>query len=240
MIRYFPAIRAYRRPAHLLILHRAETPLARNVTKFGGVPYLLENESWAVCSRCHEPLAFVFQANSADLHASLRLGRYNLLTFYYCLSCCPGYSGDGIGYSLRLRQMAPQDTLQAVPFALRRDEANEPTECAAVLRPIEDLPPAEAVVRILGTDENTLQEYQARLQALRGGSLSASKIGGYAHWLQAEPTVRCRCGATMRFWAQVGSEAEANLLWGANGILYILYCPKLCGGDPLGFLIQSP
>lgn len=239
MIPHFPAIRAYQRFAHLLIPHRAETPLARNVTKFGGFPYLLENEHWPVCSLCQNPMAFVFQAKFADLADALRLGRFNLLTFYYCFDCCPRTAQERGGHYLRMRQIAPQDALQPAPFALHRKEADEPNECALVLRPIEDLPPAETVIGILGTDENTLQEYERRLETLRGGNLCASKIGGYPYWIQAEPSLHCRCGASMRFWAQIDSEAEANLFWGTDGVLYLFYCPRLCKPDSLGFIIQS-
>jgi len=239
MIPHLPAIRAYRRTAHLMILHRAETPLARSVTKFGGLPYLVQNEQWPVCSVCHRPMSFIFQANIADISGVFRLDDYDLLTFYYCLDCCPRSSQEERGYRLQLRQTSRGDALQAAHFALRREEAAEPCECAVVFRPIEDLPPAETLVAILGTDEGVLDEYNRHIERLRRGNLCASKIGGYPHWVQVEPTVRCRCGMAMRFFAQIESEVEANLLWGDNGVLYLFLCPEPCSAESVGFLIQS-
>ena len=239
MISHLPAIRAYRRAAHLMVLHRAETPLARSVTKFGGLPYLLQDEQWPICSRCRRPMSFVFQANFGDIPGTFRLGDYDLLTFYYCLNCCPRSSEEAKGYRLQLYRTAPGDALQLAHFALRRDEVSEPRECAIAFRLIEDLPPAETVVTILGTDERVLREYERYVERLRGGNLCASKIGGYPYWIQVEPTLRCRCGVAMRFLAQIESEIEANLLWGDNGLLYLFHCPQLCSAESVGFLIQS-
>jgi len=239
MIPHLPTIRAYRRPAHLIIPRAAETPLARHVTKFGGFPYLLQNERWPVCSACQEPMAFVLQVNFADLPPQLRLGRYDLLAFYYCLDCCPRSSLDDKGFQLHLRRTSPHDELQPAHFALRRDDKAEPQECAVVFRPFEDLPPAESIVAILGTDEEAQSEYERYVEILRGGNLYASKMGGYPSWIEAEPTMRCQCGAGMRFLAQIDSEEQANLLWGNNGVLYLFHCPQPCDPWAVRFVIQS-
>ena len=158
MIPHLSAIRAYRRTAHLMILHRAETPLARCVTKFGGFPYLLQNEQWPICSGCHRPMSFIFQANFRDLPGTFRLGDYDLLTFYYCLDCCPRSCQEAKGYRLQLHQTSPGDELQPAHFTLQREETAEPCECAITFRLIEDLPPPETVVTILGTEEGVLDE----------------------------------------------------------------------------------
>ncbi|MCX8037996.1 MAG: DUF1963 domain-containing protein [Candidatus Sumerlaeia bacterium] len=232
-------IRAYRRPAYLLLLRPAETPLDRNVTKFGGLPYLLQHERWPVCTGCHQPMTFMFQTHLRDLPGGLRIGRYDFLTFYYCVNCAPRSSLEGKGFHLELRRTSPHDELQPAHFAFRREELSEPRECAVVFRPFDDLPTGEMLVSVLGTDEAAHADYMKYLEQVRGGNLFASKIGGYPCWIDAEPTMRCRCGLAMKFFAQIGSEEEANLLWGAGGVLYLFHCPHACEPHALCFVIQS-
>lgn len=240
MIPQLPAIRAFRRRAHLMILRKAETPPARTVTKIAGLPYLLENERWPVCSSCHQPMTFMFQIGFRDIPpGDFRIGRYDLLTFYYCLKCEPRGSHEPGGFCLRLHQISRDRPLQPATFAVRDPDANEPQECAIVFRPIEDLPPAERVVSIIGSDPDRLAEYERFVASLRGGKLRASKVGGYPHFLQTRPTVHCRCGMSMRFLAQIDSETKANLVWAGGGTLYLFYCPNACTSESVAFLIQA-
>lgn len=240
MIRNLAAIRAYRRPAHLMILRPAETPLDRMHTKLGGLPYLLENERWPICGGCHQPLTFMFQTRFSDIPpGTFRVGRFNLLTFYYCLDCLPHGSHEPGGYDLRLRKTSRADVLQAASFAMHDPDMPDPRECAIVFRTIDDLPPTEKVLSIIGASEEAVDEYERHMEVVRGGNVRASKVGGYPHWIQTAPKHRCACGKTMQYLAQIRSNPEYNILWRNNGVLYLLYCPEACSEESVAFIIQS-
>ena len=240
MIRNLPAIRAYVRKAHLMILRCAETPIDRTSTKLGGVPYLTETDRWPICQACHQPMTFMFQANLSDIPpGDFRIGRHDFLSFYYCLNCQPHGSHEDAGYHIELRQLERAAELQTSSFAMHDPDRPEPKECAVVFRSIDDLPPPEKIVCILGAEDEAIEEYEQHVEQVRGGRLEASKIGGYAYWLQTQPTVRCSCGATMRFLGQIHSNPKFDLLWANNGVLYLLYCPEACTPNSVAFVIQS-
>lgn len=240
MIPHLPAVRAYKRTAHLMVCRCAETEIARAATKIGGLPYLLASDRWPLCQSCRRPLGFVFQINFGDIPpGDFRIGSWNLLSFYYCLRCAPQDSRAPGGHYVALREIRRGDVLENASFALRDPDVAEPLECSVAFRPIEDLPPAETVVSILGTDERVLEDYSHHIEQLHGGNRMASKFGGYPLWLTGPPTFHCSCGATLRYLAQLQSNPKANVVWRDGGVLYLLHCPRACDPRSVGFTIQS-
>jgi len=66
-------------------------PLA---SKYAGIPWLAEGESWPVCGSCHRPMEFFLQVNLSELpdDAQKRFGT-GVLQLFYCLNA--GITGDG-------------------------------------------------------------------------------------------------------------------------------------------------
>jgi uncharacterized protein YwqG len=54
-------------------------------SKFSGMPWMAENDSWPLCKACHEPLQLFLQVNRVDLPQPL-LGKFGdgLLQLFYC------------------------------------------------------------------------------------------------------------------------------------------------------------
>ena len=90
-------LRASRRTAWLPVTEAGDGPAT--ASKFSGIPWLVEGESWPVCPRCEKPMALFLQLNLGSLPDELggELG-VGLLQMFYCVSrseCAT--RGDGCG-----------------------------------------------------------------------------------------------------------------------------------------------
>lgn len=85
-------IKTFRQPAWVASAEYGDGgPLA---SKYAGVPYLAEGESWPLCASCHRPLEFFLQLNLAELPMEVQtMYGTGLLQLFYCMQA--GIMGDG-------------------------------------------------------------------------------------------------------------------------------------------------
>ncbi|WNL43253.1 DUF1963 domain-containing protein [Halomonas sp. PAMB 3264] len=198
------------------------------VSKLGGLPYFEAGATWPVCKLCTQPLTFVFQLFDETTSA--------LLVFHYCFDCLP--AGDdprdrGLWHAQWFT--APQGYKQ-IRLAPPGADRNAITPCRITHQTVRSLPGWEGLDTQSPEAEGLCCEldpespWQAFDQAVtRAGCIDDLKSwqGGYPLYLQGEHVPDCpHCQASMTFFAQIDSEGEANLDWGAVGLIYLFYCAQ--------------
>ncbi|WP_447893903.1 DUF1963 domain-containing protein [Vreelandella sp. GE22] len=197
-------------------------------SKFGGVPYAETGTEWPTCGLCEQPLSFILQMHDASANA--------LFVFYYCFYCLP-FGDDPRDRALWHAQwfQAPASDRQILlerPCA--DNDATTPcritTHSARVLPDWEGVDTHSPQAEALCGELDPGSPWQALFDATtRAGCLDELKSwqGGYPHYLQGEHVPDCpHCQAPMTFLVQIDSEEEANLDWGAVGLVYLFYCER--------------
>ncbi|WP_447926588.1 DUF1963 domain-containing protein [Vreelandella sp. EE27] len=197
-------------------------------SKFGGAPYAEADTAWPMCRLCEQPLSFILQLFDASANA--------MFVFYYCHHCLP--AGDdprdrGLWHAQWFK--APESAKQT---HLERScvDVDATTPCRITTQTARVLPDWEGLYTHSPKAETLCGELdpQSPWEALndattRAGCLDELKSwrGGYPHYLQGEHVPDCpHCQAPMTFFVQIDSEEEANLDWGACGLIYVFYCAQ--------------
>jgi uncharacterized protein YwqG len=223
-------------------------------SRFGGIPWLAEDEKWPTCGRCGGFMRFFMQLDLDRLPKSLR-GQFGtgLLQVFFCLAdnCINGQSGaDPFSRCRLLRVVKPKGSGATVIPPLFHDDyysgGDEPDPKPFPARQITgwkqfDDYPALAEMEELGlkfgdgTDlvtcdrprfklATTIEEY-CRLQHCAQGE----KLAGWPGW--ANVTVdypRCpRCKKRMdKVLFQIGSDDNIPYMFGDDGQGHIVQCPN--------------
>lgn len=194
------------------------------VTRFGGPPYAEDKDSVPLCAACNSPLSFVFQfkAESGPDNAEL-------LQFFYCFNCSPWGGKKEEGQWL-VRTFSHADTAKFV----ENPSAEEIAPCLCRLEKVKMLPDFETleesgseVVKICEkiNKEDPWDVYEETCMALGCEIEPFSSIGGYPIWIQGHVEKNCpECKKEMDFITQIDSVAEAQLMWGDAGCVYLFRC----------------
>lgn len=202
--------------------------VASSESKFGGAPYAETGDTWPSCPTCKRELTFINQ-----IHDEIE---QKLFVFYYCHKCFPwGLSGEEKGqWLVKLYKEPSSDKI--AELNRNSDDELAPTPCKVTTSTVEVLPDWESIdsaskevsdLCCKMNDDSPWEEYEKAVE--RAGCLNdyATLLGGYPRFVQGEASPACPlCNEEMKFYAQVDSEDEANIMWGDVGLVYFFRCPE--------------
>jgi len=198
---------------------------------FGGLPYAEAGDAWPMCPGCGGELTFVCQFR-LDETVLADLNDVDLMVHFVCIEC----GMDGEEHSdTRLYRGACTDRIERI----------EPRSGDALLVPTcrvsfehrssyphyEDVDPelARAIeASSTGQRSDPYAEALGRVDPrFDPDALSPTMVGGYPQWIQGSWVYTCpHDGRPLELLAQIGSEDEADLMWGDSGSQYLLWCPE--------------
>ncbi len=197
-------------------------------SKFGGIPYAEIGDIWPSCSTCKKELTFINQIrNEKEQH---------LFVFYYCNECFPwGLADEEKGQWVVKLYKEPLIEKMAIINRSSNDEF-APTPCKVTISSVDVLPDWEGLdsaskeassLCCTINDDSPWEEYEEAVE--KAGCLNdyATLLGGYPRFVQGEAGPCCPvCNTEMKFYAQVDSEDEANIMWGDVGLVYFFRCSE--------------
>ncbi len=202
-------------------------PELADTSRFGGPAYSEEGSLNPVCSTCKEPLSFVFQYR-ADPVAN----KGELIQFFYCFACSPWGGKKEEGQWL-MRSFVSADKNKFCPGA---GECGDLQPCICKISKVKMLPDFETLeemghesVKICDKidKDDPWDVYEETCLAMGCEIEPFSSIGGYPIWIQGHSEKICpECKKPMEFIAQIDSEAEAGIMWGDAGCVYLFRCPQ--------------
>jgi uncharacterized protein YwqG len=196
-------------------------------TRFGGPAYAEEVTQTPVCATCNNPLSFIFQFKENPL-----TNQGELLQFFYCFECSPWGGKNETGQWL-IRSFPSPEKDKFHPGA---SEISELQPCICKITEVKMLPDFETLeekgheaIRICEQiDKNDPWDvYEETCVAMGCETEPFSSVGGYQIWIQGHTEKLCpECKKTMEFIAQIDSEAEADVMWGDAGCVYLFRCKE--------------
>lgn len=196
-------------------------------SKFGGFPYAEKKDDWPVCPTCMKELTFIIQIFNENENT--------LFVFYYCNECFPWGLKDEVKgqWIIKIYKSPTLDKLTKVDRKTEDEYALRP--CSISYSSVRVLPDWDSIDFISEEVANICRKldkdspWETYGQAtLRAGCLNdyATLLGGYPRYVQGQAGSKCsQCNSELKFFAQIDSEDEADLMWGDIGLIYIFRCP---------------
>lgn len=204
-------LRELRRPAWRPVAQqRAADPPA---SKYGGLPWLVEGDSWPVCRACGRPMHFFFQLNLHQAPAELR-EQYGqeLIQFFYCRrGDCPQ---EGKLPPDRASLVKPVSLAQPGRLAFAHEGPEGPFPEYRIMswqREIDYIP----VLTELGRLNVRLTDEEYDLLADRDLIQTRDKLAGWPAWIQWPDYPRCSvCRQQMQHLFQFEPEVHLGYMLG--------------------------
>lgn len=197
-------------------------------SKFGGLPYAEKGNIWPSCPTCKRQLTFINQISDES--------EQMLFVFYYCNDCFPWGLGDEEKGQWLVHLYNNPSAEKLIEIERDADDEYALTPCKVTSSKVCVLPDWEALDSASNEagelcceidSESPWEVYEEATE--RAGCLNeyATLLGGYPRYVQGEACPKCsECNSEMKFYAQVDSEDEANLMWGDVGLVYFFRCPQ--------------
>jgi hypothetical protein len=225
--------RASRRPIWLPLTQQGEDRAA--TSKYGGIPWLSQSESWPACNHCHRAMHLFLQINLQEPPADVG-GRFGqgMIQFFYCKrrDCVEDCGGK-----------LPPDDMSVV----RLVDLDAPGRPGSHDEGPEDLLPAVLIVDWkkqidYHPDPNELDALRIELtqeerDLFEGWGLleTGDKLAGWPAWIQASEPMLCRtCGQEMQHVFQFEPHIHLNYSFGQEffarpvdvGCGWLFQCPE--------------
>lgn len=218
------AILPFRRTTWLPVIEE-EDGSARD-SKFGGAPWLAEDEQWPACQHCGEPMPLFVQLN-LDTLPSAAGGTFGsgLLQLFYCTNTDPHCESECAAFfpftcGKLVRVIAAEDEGRAVERP-KNVRWIAPKRIVA-WRENNDYPGWEEGQE-LGID---LSETQWEQLVSAGYPKAGDKLGGWPLWIQGIEYPRCPiCQSRMWLVFQLDSNDHLPYQFGDAGCGHITQCP---------------
>lgn len=187
-----------------------DEPMPENhLDRFGGVPLILEDETWVTCTSCDKPFSFMGQFEMPEPGCE----------DFYQVFGCPEHDHDwnvSKGYCRIIDKSIANP--KSVPGGLHQ------VKHEAILKwnIVYDIPSIFVLGDMdLGVSKQTMSEY-AKL------NYGGTKAGGWPTWTQEVATPTC-CHKEMNFLFQLYEHPSEGWMWGTDcGLLYVFKCDE-CG-----------
>jgi len=205
----------------------------REVTdsKFSGIPYLREGESWPACPNCKNPMQLFVQLNPESMPEATRtIWGDGMLQFFYCTNYKPITSCE-----LECQAWDPfsKSTL------LRVVQINRPAAWTSTTSVKEAFPPKTIVGWDHKDDYPNWEESREITKASEPPSYedwelaqetyprAGEKLFGWPYWVQGVEYPNCaECGTKMQLLFQIDSEVNIPYSFGDVGCGHITQCPE--------------
>ena len=219
-------LRGLKRTAWLPVTADGDGPAT--ASKFSGLPWLVEGETWPACPRCGKPMALFLQLDLSSLPEELGgvLGA-GLLQLFYCVSrsqCAK--RGDG-----GLEPFSPYQVVRRIDRGAGGAPPASPAFDLAIAarlitgwEAIEDYPDRSEWPDLgIDLDDEAAADVENELENL---TRQADKLLGWPSWPQYPHYPRCHvCGRDL--WLIFSLESDQNLdyMFGDDGCGHIMGCP---------------
>lgn len=199
-------------------------------SKFGGRPWLGEDEDWPTCPNCEQPMQHFVQLNLAQLPEAERerLGDKGLIQLFYCTSYDPLCEDECEAYFPFAESVVARFVETPSPTANETAEGPEDAfEAKRIVewQPREDLPSVDEIWEIREDLELTEEEEDYLFD--HEMTAAGDKLGGWPYWIQNVEYPSCsECGETMEFVLQIDSEINVPKMFGDSGAGHLSRCPN--------------
>jgi uncharacterized protein YwqG len=188
-------------------------------SRFGGLPGMLEGETWPACGGCGKPMAFFVQVNLGDAPGGFGEG---LLQLFYCLRYGDDCDALDFGFKSKNQLVRVIPAKHAGPCGNAALKDDFPAKRIVRWEEFKELPQWEEFSD-LGVD---LSEAEEKALCDSEFPKSGDKLGGWAAWVQGASYPKCpTCDQTMRVVFQLDSEDNVPYMWGDVGCGHITQCP---------------
>jgi uncharacterized protein YwqG len=194
-------------------------------SKFSGIPYLADGESWPECPNCGNPIQLFLQLNSKDLPPeSGKPWGDGLLQFFYCTNLEPSCevdlgAWDAFAKSVVIRIVTQRDS----PSRYSESPVTDvfPPKVIVGWNPAEDFP-------LFWTEMDAPTSFEREADELMESyPLPGEKLLGWPLWVQGREYPNCpKCRAEMRHVFQIDSYESLPYMFGDAGVGHITQCPE--------------
>lgn len=216
-------------------------------SKFAGMPWLVEGESYPCCGNCHAPMPLFLQLNLADLPIELA-GRFGsgLLQLFYCTdercNCSEAFSSDqlvrlvqpiGAAQSLREGEYPSLPSTTIIGWSRLDDYPSYPEHEEMGLfydRGYFSDDPVMIHCPLAGLEDATLpldENEEAPETYDIAEAAEGDKLAGYPSWVQDEEYPYCPvCDRRMELVFQLDSNDHLPYMFGDVGRGHLTQCPE--------------
>jgi len=205
---------------------------------FGGQPYFEKGEIWPT-TKDGKNLEFIFQVfNSTDLQLPKNI---DLIQFYYDWDEFP-WDTSNDGWLVKIYKKTKRENLELIEDP---NELKKSKYCNINFKKIKSLPDWEGIdlycnnaskLSCVLDEDEPWENYDQIVMKLIGVQEYQSQLGGYPKWVQGESTPKNYEGNSMKLLFQIDSEANAELMWGDIGLIYVFYDEN---SEKIEFTLQS-
>lgn len=195
------------------------------ISHFGGNPYFEVGEEWPK-SKNGNYQNFIFQIYNdgiVNLPENIKL-----IQFFFDWEWFPWKTNED-GWMVKIyEKINPEKAIRIE----KPVEVENSVYCEITFNPIKSLPDWDALeyynkeayqLSCALNKEDYSDAYTQIFEKLIGERVYLSKIGGYSTWVQGESLPMKSSGEPMNLLFQIDSEANAELMWGDMGLIYVFY-----------------
>lgn len=192
---------------------------------FGGQPYFENDEKWPKTEK-GKNLEFIFQVfNNPDIQLPDSI---ELIQFYYDWEAFPWDTSDD-GWLVKIYKKTGKEHLRLIQ---KPSELDASKYCEISFKPTQSLPDWEGIdvysddaskLSCVLNEDEPWASYDQITTKLIGEQDYRSQLGGFPKWVQGESTPENSANKPMKLLFQIDSEANAGLMWGDVGLIYVFY-----------------
>ncbi len=222
----------YKKTAYIPVTQNFKSEFSTN-SKFGGFPYLRNENDWPICPNCSKNMQLFLQLNLEDLPIQKESG---LIQLFYCTNEEPHCESDLEAFfpfskATECRKIKIEEkSVEIIPLI---DEIYEEKQIINWL-PKDDYPHFEEFESLGLNLEIEDEIYDLMEERQIGLTIQDDKLFGWPYWVQSEeyPTDR-KSGTTMTLIFQLASEDHLPYMFGDAGIGHLTQSPD--DSNELGF-----
>lgn len=224
----------------------AESPSGSH---FGGIPSLLQEETWPACRSCRRPLPLVAQVQLDRLPEDFPGPKQGVFQFFCCCGepPCMAETFEPFNNDAKVLRIVPAALLKQKPD-LPEGAEPWPAKYISGWKRFDDYPdPAEherlgvtCQYDFAGGQTHTTvlcPSHNLRFERVRDDqngpgvaeaiatAAGGDKLGGWPHWIQGVEYPNCpRCGSQMSYLLQIDSNDSIPYMWGDLGCGHVSFC----------------
>jgi hypothetical protein len=226
-------LRGLRRPTWLPLTEKGED--RATASKYGGIPWLSQGESWPACGHCHRAMHLFIQINLRELPPDVG-GRFGegMIQFFYCKrrDCVEDCGGKLPPDEMSAVRLVDLDARGRPGFRPEGPEDLVPAELVVDWKKQIDYHPDRGELEDLGIE---FTDEERDLFDGWGLNETGDKLAGWPAWIQGPESIVCRsCGQHMRHAFQFEPHVHLNYSFGQeffdrpvdSGCGWLFQCPE--------------
>ncbi len=193
-------------------------------SKFSGIAFIPDGDTWPRCGNCEQPMQLFLQLNARDVPGEAKsLLTHGILQLFYCTNSdpqcdveCEAFFPFSKAHLARVIEEGPHRNVSSSPV---RDAF--PARAIVGWSAVVDVPNWEEA-ESLGAE---LADGEADLLSDSGMPVDGEKLGGWPLWVQGIEYPNCpKCDERMTFLFQIDSDRNIPFLLGDAGVGHVTRC----------------